>query len=125
MEGTCPRRQLFSQNPLLSCRKLNLITEKKKRGECSLVSRASVTWVTNFKRRNRIVSRKITKSVTTLALQNRAKLVKSASDFVEWAAWRASWQGPYCLNNTNQSRIDLEMHSGRSLDIKGAKHVQK
>lgn len=85
--------------------------------------KASSKWIKNFKRKFNIVSRKVTRFVGR----------KSTQDTTERAAAIASFRAEICqiasdcpegLYNTDQSGFQKEMHSGRSLEKRGAKKVE-
>jgi hypothetical protein len=83
--------------------------------------KASRGWLFKFKTSNRIVSRKITKFITTLAPDNSADL---ADEFVESVTPYIIENGPESVFNTDQSGFALEMHSGRTLASKGVRHIK-
>lgn len=85
--------------------------------------KAGVTWILNFKRKHRIVSRKITKFINRqskinqelqIACQEFISSVKSYIDIFEI-------QNIY---NADESGFNLEIHSGRTLTTQGVKTVE-
>uniref|UniRef100_A0AC34GJU6 HTH CENPB-type domain-containing protein n=1 Tax=Panagrolaimus sp. ES5 TaxID=591445 RepID=A0AC34GJU6_9BILA len=86
--------------------------------------KASETWLRRFKKKYRIVSRKINAFVTLAQINNKPDLEKSIEEFrkeikdvihdvpLEW------------IFNADQTGIKQEMHFGRTLAIKGEKKVE-
>ena len=89
--------------------------------------KASQSWVDRFKVRNRIVSRAITHRVgrTAYAKSQQESLEKEAEEFVARVREDIINRSlaPSQVLNTDQSRFDKEVHSGRTLRFKGVKHV--
>ena len=89
--------------------------------------KASQTWVDNFKARNRIVSRAITHRVgkSSYAKAQQENLEREAEEFVARVKEDiiARRLAPSQVLNTDQSRFDKEVHSGRTLRFRGVKHV--
>lgn len=83
--------------------------------------KASDSWVLQFKRRNNIVTRKITKQVTRMNIVNEEMTQNAAMAFVQEVKALIEHQHlqPCQVFNIDQSRFDKEMHSRRTLAIKG------
>lgn len=86
--------------------------------------KASSTWIYNFKKAHRIVSRKITKFVSKKTLEDSDILKKSADDFVATVQPLIAEYGPENIYNSDQSGFQLEIHSGRTLTYEGTKKVE-
>jgi hypothetical protein len=86
--------------------------------------KASNNWVWKFKQKNRIISRKITKLITSKHNNENTKSQEMAKDFVEKVKPLIINHGPQSIYNTDQSGFNYEIHSGRTLEIKGTKHVE-
>lgn len=86
---------------------------------------ASGTWKANFKSRNNIVSRKVTKTVTKQEHQNAEKIEETAFDFVQSIIGmiNEAKYNPDQVFNCDQSGFLCELHSGRSLEFCGSKDV--
>ena len=87
--------------------------------ECELAFKASDNWCTLIKFRNRIVSRKVTKFVTTKEINKRESTKNEAMEFVH--TFRES---PTCFSysqvfNTDQSGFSNELELKRTLSDKG------
>lgn len=85
---------------------------------------ASMKWVHEFKKRHRIVSRKINKFVTRKTIENKKKLEQEAKTFVEKIKSDISLVGVENVLNSNQSGFNLEMHTGRTLSFTGQATVE-
>jgi hypothetical protein len=82
---------------------------------------ASNHWLYEFKKRHNIVSRKITKLVTKRDVLDKDIINKSADDFVCDAGKVISNYNPNYVLNTDQSGLQLEMFSNRTLSYEGEK----
>jgi hypothetical protein len=80
---------------------------------------ASHHWLINFKKCHQITSRRITEFVTKHEIEDTAEIQKSARDFVFQAREEMKKFKPNEILNTDQSGIQLEMHSNRTLSFKG------
>jgi len=85
---------------------------------------ASTKWVHMFKQKHRIVSRKINKFVTKKSIENKEKLEQDAKTFVEKIKTHISLVGEENVLNSDQSGFNLEMHTGRTLALKGQEIVE-
>lgn len=83
--------------------------------------RASPRWVLKFKQNHGIVSRKITKIVTRSFDQDSALILAEASNFLKTIRTYISRRK--VILNSDQSKIEKEMHSGRTLEFLGTKDV--
>ncbi|XP_046611010.1 uncharacterized protein LOC124300723 [Neodiprion virginianus] len=85
--------------------------------------KASHTWINSFKAAHRIVSRKIHKFITSKTIEDGKVLEQQIQKFVYDVKLNIRTYG---LSNTfnAQSGCQLEMHSGRTLAVKGEKQVQ-
>ena len=82
---------------------------------------ASEKWLFNFKHRYNIYSRKITKLVTKREVQNEQEIHKSANDFVSNTQKIIKKYNPDYVLNTDQSGLQLELYSNRTLSFQGEK----
>ena len=78
-------------------------------------------WIYQFKKRHNIVSRKITKLVTKREIQNKDVIHQSAKDFVSNVHNVISNFHPHYILNTDQSGLQLEMYSARTLSYREEK----
>lgn len=85
--------------------------------------KASNKWVLNFKRNNRVTSRKTTKIVSAKYKHESDKLVKAANDFVSKIKNKIDEEKPSVIINTDQSGFNYEIASTRTHDVKRSKHV--
>lgn len=76
----------------------------------------------NFKKVNRIVSRKITKFMSKKSIVQQTITVKASKDFVEFATRYVHHLGLEV--NTDKSGFIREIYSGRTLDHFGVKKVE-
>ena len=83
---------------------------------------ASKHWLIDFKNRHQIASRRITKFVTKHEMEDTAEIQKSAHDFVFQARKEMKKFKLNKILDTDQSEIQLEIHSNRTLSFKG-EHV--
>lgn len=84
---------------------------------------ASRPWVSKFKARHNIVSRKITKFTTQTAMQNEDVLRQTADTFVTNVRQLIPRYELDNIFNADQSGFALELHSSRTLMDKGAKTI--
>ena len=86
--------------------------------------KASVQWLRKFKKSNRIVSRKITKLITQVSYNNEG-IYQDSQLFVKNN--KDLFESSKCSHifNTDQSGFNMEMHSGRTLEIKGTKAIER
>jgi Tc5 transposase C-terminal domain/Tc5 transposase DNA-binding domain/DDE superfamily endonuclease len=82
---------------------------------------ASDHWIYEFKKRHNIVSRKITKLVTKREIHNKDMINKSAEDFVTTVQKIALNYPEHRVLNTDQSGLQLEIFSNRTLSYQGEK----
>lgn len=87
--------------------------------------KASNTWLLNFKLKNSIISRKITKFVHRSYTSEFADIEKSAKEFVLHSLTASENYLPSHIFNTDQSGIQFEMRTGRTLEYIGEKHINK
>jgi len=78
-------------------------------------------WITTFKHRHDIVSRKITKFVTKHALNDADELEQLAVQFVKEAKAEMQHYSPEEIMNTDQVGLEKELHSTRTLSYQGEK----
>jgi hypothetical protein len=97
----------------------------KKGNEISLQNfTASNMWLWRFKQQYRIVSRKITKFVTRNYSKDRADQIYTANLFVNSTKLLLQNYTDNQIYNTDQSGFNKEIHSGRTLEFKGVRHVE-
>jgi hypothetical protein len=80
-------------------------------------------WLWKFKRQCRIVSRKITKFVTKNYSRERDDQISTANMFVNSTKLLLQNFSDNQIYNTDQSGFNKEVHSGRTLDYRGIRHV--
>lgn len=86
---------------------------------------ASDRWLHHFKTRYSIVSRKVTRFVHRTHHVDQENVKKAADEFVEKAREKCHNYLPAHIFNTDQSGINIELHSGRSLATKGTQKIEK
>lgn len=86
---------------------------------------ASPSWVTRFKRKYRIVSRKITHRVSRTFSADELKIREKARNFVTNIKEITASKNlpPSLIINFDQTRCEKEPHRGRTLEHKGTKKV--
>ena len=84
---------------------------------------ASSRWLWKFKRHYRIVSRRITRFVTSSYSKEKVNIIASANRFVDSTRLFLENFSDDQVYNTDQSGFQKELHSGRTLDFKGVKQV--
>jgi hypothetical protein len=84
---------------------------------------ASHGWLINFKRRHGIVSRRITNMVTRHDIENSHVVQKSKQDFLVQYYRLLSDYNPSEIINTDQSGVEKEVHSSRTLSAIGMKKI--
>ena len=85
--------------------------------------KASYNWLSNLKQKEKIVSRKITKFVSNKSFSSSKEEIKLAEDFIKESKLVLENYTNESVFNTDQSGFNLEIHSGRTLNIKGEKSV--
>ncbi|CAF4629857.1 unnamed protein product, partial [Rotaria sp. Silwood2] len=80
---------------------------------------ASITWLLEFKKRHGICSRKITNIVTKKDINNFDNIKKSEEEFLQKFHQLSGKYLPKQILNTDQVGIEKELHSTRTLSIKG------
>jgi hypothetical protein len=80
---------------------------------------ASKHWITAFKHRHNIVSRKITKFVTMHAVDDTDQIEQSSIEFVEQIKVEMQHYSPQAIMNTDQVGLEKELHSTRTLSYQG------
>ena len=96
----------------------------KELGDNSMVFKASRKWIYNFEKAHRIVSRKVTMFITRKTLEDKEVLKTKATEFVNEINPLVARFGPENLYNSEQSGLQLEIHSGRTLAIEGTRKVE-
>lgn len=86
--------------------------------------KAGKTWILNFKRKNKIVSRKINKFISKKKITEKAKLEEKGENFVKTIIPLINDFGPENVYNADESGFNLEVHSGRTLTSAGVKTVE-
>ncbi len=82
---------------------------------------ASKHWITAFKHRHNIVSRKITKFVTKHVVDDADQTEQSSIEFVEQAKAEMQHYSSEAIMNTDQVGLHKELHSTRTLSYQGEK----
>ena len=82
---------------------------------------ASKHWITTFKHRHGIVSRKITKFVTKHALDDSEEIEQAAARFLKEAKAEMQEYRPTEIMNPDQVGLEKELHSTRTLSYQGEK----
>jgi hypothetical protein len=97
----------------------------KKKIEINLESfTASSSWLWRFKNHYNIVSRKITKFVSDSYSKTKVDIIGTADLFVSSTKLFLQNFTDDNIYNTDQSGFNKEIHSGRTLEIRGAQHVK-
>lgn len=86
--------------------------------------KASHRWIQLFKKKHHIVSRKITKFVTTSSIQKVKDQGQKKENFVNEVKNLIRVHGAQNVYNSDQSGFNLEIHSGCTLCYKGVKKVE-
>jgi len=86
--------------------------------------KASATWIFNFKRKYRIVSRKITKFVSRSAQRDKEQLQIACQEFIATVKSNINLFELENIYNADESGFNLELHSGRTLTTQGVKTVE-
>jgi hypothetical protein len=89
--------------------------------QCNLQFTASRAWVETFQKRNRIVSRKVTKYITFSEQQNLSEARMAAELFVRNAKDEFIDVSSSQIFNTDQSGFNYELTTARTLSHKGEK----
>jgi hypothetical protein len=97
------------------------ILKKREVGLSSFV--ASHFWLISFKRKYRIVSRKITKYVSMAQIEDSASIMETARNFVESAISKFEEYSSNHILNTDQSGFTYLEHSSYTLANVGQKSV--
>ncbi|KAK6044397.1 tc5 transposase [Cooperia oncophora] len=87
--------------------------------------KASQSWITAFKRRYGIVSRKITTFVTKRNYRSREEIQRKAQEFVSIVRREMEAAPLGCFCNGDQSGFVKELTTGRSLAPVGVKRVER
>jgi hypothetical protein len=82
---------------------------------------ASKHWITTFKHRHGIVSRKTTKFVTKHALDDAEEIEQAAARFLKEAKAEMQEYRPTEIMNTDQVGLEKELHSTWTLNYQGEK----
>ena len=82
---------------------------------------ASRHWITTFKHRHGIVSRKITKFVTKHALDDAEEIEQAAARFLKEAKAEMQEYRPTEIMNTDQVGLEKELYSTRTLSYQSEK----
>lgn len=85
--------------------------------------KACNSWINKFKRDNNIVSRKIVKFVSLHYSEDIKNIENKANEFRNNVKKIICKYPPNAVLNTDQSGINYEMHSGRTLSLKGSKNI--
>ena len=91
--------------------------------ELNVQVKASRRWVSNFKRRYKIVDRKITKFVTSRYSSNQQDILESANKFREEMKKKCANYDDDCIWNVDETGIQKEMRTGRTLWFRNEKKV--
>ncbi|CAO4384878.1 unnamed protein product [Caenorhabditis nigoni] len=100
-----------------------LITDIINRNKISIKFEASNEWLWKWKKGFGLSSRKITKIVANVRHQNKDQIEKTSKLFVEETNKLMTSYPTSNIFNADQSGFQLEMHTGRTLAIKGSQHV--
>ncbi|EGT55375.1 hypothetical protein CAEBREN_20315 [Caenorhabditis brenneri] len=105
---------------------LTTIAQDLNRKETKVDSFVAIqTWITKWKKSHRIVSRKVTKFTTRKCMINKEAIQKTADDFVQNARREMSLFAPSMIFNSDQTGIQKELYSARSLAWLGEKVVER
>ena len=76
-------------------------------------------WIHQFKKKHKVVSRKITKLVTTRDVDSQTSIYQSAGSFADNARKIANNYDHNLIINTDQSGLQLEMFGDQMLSYQG------
>ena len=82
---------------------------------------ASHGWLENFKNRHRLTSLKITNFVSHHQVENREVIEKSKQNFILEFKNGSSHFKPSEIFNTDQTSVEKELHSSRTISFVGEK----
>jgi hypothetical protein len=85
--------------------------------------KASSFWLYSFKRNHSIVSRKVLRFLSPRMIVEEVDIERSAEDFVRDVRALMAAQPNREVFNADQCGFEKELHSGRTLETRGAKHV--
>jgi hypothetical protein len=99
--------------------------ETKKKLELNLESfKASKKWLWKFKSYHRIVSRKITRFVSSRHTKEKSEILATANLFVNSTKLFLQNFADDDVYNSDQSGFSKEIHSDRTLEFQGERHVE-
>lgn len=101
------------------------VAKASESAETRYTFKASKKWLFNFKTKHCIVSRKVTKFVKKSYTDETKSIETIAADFVKKSLIASQNYMPKDIFNTDQCGINIELVSGRTLDIVGTKRVMK
>lgn len=85
--------------------------------------KASLYWVHNWKKRNRVVSPKITKTLSRKQIASLPDISKKIEEYRDEVKRLSLKYQPSQIFNTDQSGFNIELLSGRTLETQGQKFV--
>jgi hypothetical protein len=86
--------------------------------------KASPSWLYDFKVNHSVVSRKILRFVSPRMVIEESVIEQSAVDFVREVKALMAAHPKHDVFNADQSGFEKELHSGRTLETRGAKQVE-
>uniref|UniRef100_A0A8R1HRE9 HTH CENPB-type domain-containing protein n=1 Tax=Caenorhabditis japonica TaxID=281687 RepID=A0A8R1HRE9_CAEJA len=95
-----------------------------KKKNLDLHLKVSKQWIDDFKKSNRISSRKITKFVTVKNHRNKNTLIQKGKEYVDLVNLQFGKYANSEVFSADQSGIQLELHTGRTLAQVGSKTVE-
>ena len=121
-------KEMSARNAIIHDRTIRQWTLQIKRQvdpDDQLNIKASESWIYKFKKRNRIVSRSITHKVSKNCASKEEDIQRKSDEFVRKmkSLFIERHLAPKHILNTEQSRFEKEMHSGRTLRPMGIKRV--
>ena len=86
--------------------------------------KASIHWLNEFKRRYKIVSRKVTKVISKTSIDDSEERLEQQQEFRNKVKNAIKKYDDKRVYNSDQSGFKYEIHSGRTLNTKGDTNVE-
>lgn len=86
--------------------------------------RASNSWMQAFNKKFKITSRKINRFVTDKAHKNAEDIKAQSNEYVKMISAGIKRLGAHCFYNVDHTGVQKEMHSARTLEIRGTQTVE-
>lgn len=86
---------------------------------------ASKKWISNFKRRHELVSRKVTKVQSSSKMAAAAQILEAADTFRNKVLTETPKYSPQLVFSIDQSGFQYEFYSTHTLSFKGERHTDR